>query len=228
MQDFHGDFSGNQMVTRAYGTITAPAQKALLSSQSHQMCLSIHTSTACQTVTEVLARVGDKWSMQVVMQLGRQGAALQRTAPRDRRHLPADAHPHLRGPSGRAGQPAAHDPSIPPRVDYELTDLRPFAASAGRRTGRTGRAQSRADAASRARSDLCEFRGLARGCAASRSRSARLFLLRRGLELPAGRIDVAPARGADRAGDAGIENDLGEARGSVRGPNSGKPRPARG
>ena len=82
-----------------------------------------HTASACQTVTEVLARVGDKWSVQVVMSLG-EGAlrfnALrravdgisQRMLTRTLRNLERD------GLVSRAVTP-----SVPPRVDYSLTPL---------------------------------------------------------------------------------------------------------
>src|SRR3569623_2013215 len=41
--------------------------------------------------------------------------------------------------------------------------------------------------------------------------------LRRGLQLPARRVDVAPARGADRGGDAGFEDDVREGAHALRG-----------
>lgn len=82
-----------------------------------------HQPGACQTVTEVLSRVGDKWSMQVVMsldegplrfnQLGRAIAGIsQRMLTRTLRGLERD---------GLVSRTVT--PSIPPRVDYELTQL---------------------------------------------------------------------------------------------------------
>lgn len=82
-----------------------------------------HFSGACQTVTEVLSRVGDKWSMQVVMsldegplrfnELRRAIAGIsQRMLTRTLRGLERD---------GLVNRTVT--PSIPPRVDYALTEL---------------------------------------------------------------------------------------------------------
>src|SRR5690606_22942521 len=76
-----------------------------------------------QTVTEVLSRVGDKWTMQVVMSLG-EGALRfnglrraidgisQRMLTRTLRNLERD---------GLVSRTVT--PSVPPRVDYALTPL---------------------------------------------------------------------------------------------------------
>lgn len=77
----------------------------------------------CPAVTDVLSRIGDKWSMQVVMQLG--GGSLrfnqlrreidgisQRMLTRTLRGLERD---------GLVSRTVT--PSVPPRVDYELTTL---------------------------------------------------------------------------------------------------------
>ena len=78
---------------------------------------------ACQTVTEVLSRVGDKWSMQVVMNLGQGSLRFnelrrsiagisQRMLTRTLRGLERD---------GLVSRTVV--PSVPPRVDYALTEL---------------------------------------------------------------------------------------------------------
>lgn len=109
-------------------TITAPAQEGTLLSDRHTDVPAadlpiIQHGSACQTVTEVLNRVGDKWSMQVVIQLGdgslrfnelrRSIAGIsQRMLTRTLRGLERD---------GLVSRTVI--PSIPPRVDYALTDL---------------------------------------------------------------------------------------------------------
>ena len=92
-------------------------------SDSHIDVPVVHVAGACQTVTEVLSRVGDKWSMQVVMNLG--GGSLrfselrraiagisQRMLTRTLRGLERD---------GLVSRKVT--PSVPPRVDYTLTAL---------------------------------------------------------------------------------------------------------
>jgi DNA-binding HxlR family transcriptional regulator len=82
-----------------------------------------HSPSACQTVTDVLARVGDKWSMQIVMSLADgplrfnalrravEGIS-QRMLTRSLRALERDGLVSRRV-----------TPSVPPRVDYALTSL---------------------------------------------------------------------------------------------------------
>ena len=80
-------------------------------------------AATCQTVTEVLARVGDKWTMQVVMTLGNGPVRFnalrravdgisQRMLTRTLRNLERD---------GLISRTVT--PSVPPRVDYALTPL---------------------------------------------------------------------------------------------------------
>ena len=82
-----------------------------------------HSPAACPAVTEVLSRVGDKWSMQVVMQLGYGSMRFnqlkreidgisQRMLTRTLRGLERD---------GLVSRTVT--PSVPPRVDYALTPL---------------------------------------------------------------------------------------------------------
>lgn len=99
------------------------AQEGTFSSDRHSDVPNGHTAGACQTVTEVLSRVGDKWSMQVVMSLGDGPLRFnvlrraidgisQRMLTRTLRNLERD------GLVSRAVTP-----SVPPRVDYALTPL---------------------------------------------------------------------------------------------------------
>ena len=92
-------------------------------SDSHIDVPVVHNGATCQTVTEVLSRVGDKWSMQVVMNLGtgslrfnelRRAIAgiSQRMLTRTLRGLERD---------GLVSRTVI--PSVPPRVDYALTPL---------------------------------------------------------------------------------------------------------
>lgn len=98
-------------------------QEGTFSSAGHTDVPAIHHSSACQTVTEVLSRVGDKWSMQVVMKLGEGSLRFnelrraidgisQRMLTRTLRGLERD---------GLVSRTVT--PTIPPRVDYELTAL---------------------------------------------------------------------------------------------------------
>jgi DNA-binding HxlR family transcriptional regulator len=103
------------------------AQEGTLSSAGHTDVTDgadfAHSAAACPAFTEVLSRVGDKWSMQVVMQLG--GGSMrfnqlrreidgisQRMLTRTLRGLERD---------GLVSRKVT--PSVPPRVDYTLTAL---------------------------------------------------------------------------------------------------------
>lgn len=104
-------------------TITAPAQEGTLVSVSYTDVPAVHVPSQCQTVTEVLSRVGDKWSMQVVMNLGdgslRFNELRRAIASISQRMLTRT----LRGLERDGLVSRTVTPSIPPRVDYELTDL---------------------------------------------------------------------------------------------------------
>jgi len=82
-----------------------------------------HTSSACRSVTPVLNRVGDKWSMQVVMALSngsKRFSELKRGIDGVSQRMLTLT---LRGLE-RDGLISRHvTPTIPPRVDYELTEL---------------------------------------------------------------------------------------------------------
>jgi len=77
----------------------------------------------CRTVTEILSRIGDKWSIQVVVQLG--------NGPRrfnELRRIIGDISQRmltltLRGLERDGLVTRTIYPTIPPRVEYELTEL---------------------------------------------------------------------------------------------------------
>ena len=104
-------------------TATRPAQEGTFSSAGHNDVPVAHTASACQTVTEVLSRVGDKWSMQVVMSLGA-GAlrfnVLRRTIDGISQRMLTRT---LRGLERDGLVSRTVTPTVPPRVDYDLTPL---------------------------------------------------------------------------------------------------------
>lgn len=82
-----------------------------------------HDPAACMTVSRVLARIGDKWSLQVVDRLGegpRRFTELLRSVDNiSQRMLTLTLRTLERDGLVRR----TVTPSLPPRVDYELTDL---------------------------------------------------------------------------------------------------------
>jgi DNA-binding HxlR family transcriptional regulator len=82
-----------------------------------------HRPEDCPAVSEVLSRIGDKWSVLVIMRLG-QGPRRFNEIKRmvegiSQRMLTLT----LRGLERDGLVTRTVTPSIPPRVDYELTDL---------------------------------------------------------------------------------------------------------
>jgi DNA-binding HxlR family transcriptional regulator len=80
-------------------------------------------SSDCRAVSAVLARVGDKWSVLVVMQLGqgpRRFSELKRAIDGVSQRMLTLT---LRGLERDGMVTRTVTPTIPPRVDYELTDL---------------------------------------------------------------------------------------------------------
>ncbi len=111
-------------------TTTTIAQEGTLLSDRNMdvpletfIALDVPHSGTCQTVTEVLSRVGDKWSMQVVMSLDegplRFNELRRAIAGISQRMLTRT----LRGLERDGLVSRAVTPSIPPRVDYSLTPL---------------------------------------------------------------------------------------------------------
>jgi DNA-binding HxlR family transcriptional regulator len=82
-----------------------------------------HRSSDCMRVSEVLARVGDKWSILVIGTLGggpRRFSELKRSIEGISQRMLTLT---LRGLERDGFVTRTVTPSIPPRVDYELTDL---------------------------------------------------------------------------------------------------------
>ena len=83
----------------------------------------IHVPTDCRTVTEILSRVGDKWSVQVVVELGegsRRFNELRRSVTGISQRMLTLT---LRGLERDGLVTRTVYPTIPPRVDYQLTGL---------------------------------------------------------------------------------------------------------
>ncbi|MBM6582284.1 helix-turn-helix transcriptional regulator [Microvirga sp. BT689] len=83
----------------------------------------IHVPTDCRTVTEILSRVGDKWSVQVVVQLGggsKRFNELRRAVTGISQRMLTLT---LRGLERDGLVTRKVYPTIPPRVDYQLTGL---------------------------------------------------------------------------------------------------------
>ncbi len=105
-------------------TANHPAQEGtLLSDRDTGVTLEVHDAPQCSAVNDILARVGDKWSVRVVMALdggSRRFNQLRRDIPgisqrmltRTLRNLERD---------GLISRTVT--PSVPPRVDYALTAL---------------------------------------------------------------------------------------------------------
>ncbi|SCZ04850.1 winged helix-turn-helix transcriptional regulator [Microvirga guangxiensis] len=83
----------------------------------------IHVPTNCHTVTEILSRVGDKWSVQVVVRLGegpKRFNELRRTVEGVSQRMLTLT---LRGLERDGLVTRTVYPTIPPRVEYQLTEL---------------------------------------------------------------------------------------------------------
>lgn len=95
----------------------------LLSDRDTGVTLSVHDAPQCTAVNDILARVGDKWSVRVVMAL----ADGSRRFNQLRREIPGISQRMLtrtlRGLERDGLVSRAVTPSVPPRVDYALTPL---------------------------------------------------------------------------------------------------------
>jgi DNA-binding HxlR family transcriptional regulator len=83
----------------------------------------IHVPTDCRTVTEILSRVGDKWSVQVVVELGegsRRFNELRRSVTGISQRMLTLT---LRGLERDGLVTRTVYPTAPPTVEYALTDL---------------------------------------------------------------------------------------------------------
>jgi DNA-binding HxlR family transcriptional regulator len=84
---------------------------------------NIHLTGDCRPVGEILARIGDKWSVLVVTRLG--GGTMRFSELRRELHGISQKMltTTLRGLERDGFVTRTVTPTIPPRVDYELTDL---------------------------------------------------------------------------------------------------------
>ncbi len=81
------------------------------------------TSPVCRTISELLSRIGDKWTVLVVQTLGegpRRFNELRREIPSVSQRMLTHTLRKLER-DGLVSRTVT--PSIPPRVDYELTEL---------------------------------------------------------------------------------------------------------
>ena len=84
---------------------------------------SLHDTESCKTVSEILSRIGDKWSVLVVMSLKdgpRRFSEIRRAIPGVSQRMLTLT---LRGLERDGLVSRKVTPTIPPRVDYELTAL---------------------------------------------------------------------------------------------------------
>lgn len=83
----------------------------------------VHATEDCRAVSEILSRVGDKWTVLVVQYLGdgpMRFSELKRTIGGISQKMLTTT---LRGLERDGFVTRTVFPTIPPRVDYELTDL---------------------------------------------------------------------------------------------------------
>ena len=83
----------------------------------------IHVPSHCRTVTEILSRVGDKWSVQVVVEMGagpKRFNELRRSVTGISQRMLTLT---LRSLERDGLVTRTVYPTIPPRVDYQLTGL---------------------------------------------------------------------------------------------------------
>jgi DNA-binding HxlR family transcriptional regulator len=84
---------------------------------------SVHLPADCRAVSQILSRIGDKWSVLVVMSLSggprRFGELRQKVGGISQKMLTAT----LRGLERDGLVTRTIFPTIPPRVEYKLTDL---------------------------------------------------------------------------------------------------------
>jgi DNA-binding HxlR family transcriptional regulator len=84
---------------------------------------SPHVTESCKSVSEVLSRIGDKWSVLVVMQLSdgpKRFSEIRRAIPDVSQRMLTLT---LRGLQRDGLVSRKVTPTIPPRVDYDLTAL---------------------------------------------------------------------------------------------------------
>lgn len=94
-----------------------------MSARDSGVTLAVHDAPQCTAVNAILARVGDKWSVRVVMSLAEGSQRFNEL----RRGIPGISQRMLtrtlRGLERDGLVKRTVTPSVPPRVDYELTAL---------------------------------------------------------------------------------------------------------
>lgn len=105
-------------------TATPLAQEGTtMSARDSGVTLAVHDAPQCTAVNAILARVGDKWSVRVVMSLAEGSQRFNEL----RRGIPGISQRMLtrtlRGLERDGLVKRTVTPSVPPRVDYELTAL---------------------------------------------------------------------------------------------------------
>ena len=105
---------------------------------------TLHQTEPCRRISDILSRIGDKWSLLVIRQLGdgplRFSQIKRSLGSISQKMLTAT----LRGLERDGFVSRTVFPTVPPRVDYELTLARPRPAGAGQGTGRLGDEERRA------------------------------------------------------------------------------------
>ncbi len=132
-------------------TTTRLAQEGtFVSDRDTGVTLEVHDAPQCTAVNDILARVGDKWSVRVVMALTEESRRFNEL----RREIPGISQRMLtrtlRGLERDGLVSRAVTPTVPPRVDYALTAARQILVQPGRparqlgyRQHRQGRSRSR-------------------------------------------------------------------------------------
>ncbi|HAD18097.1 MAG: transcriptional regulator [Citromicrobium sp.] len=105
-------------------TTTRLAQEGtFVSDRDTGVTLEVHDAPQCTAVNDILARVGDKWSVRVVMALTEESRRFNEL----RREIPGISQRMLtrtlRGLERDGLVSRAVTPTVPPRVDYALTAL---------------------------------------------------------------------------------------------------------
>lgn len=105
-------------------TPTRPAQEGTaMSPRDSGVTLAVNNAPQCSAVNDILARVGDKWSVRVVMSLADGSQRFNELRRRIQGISQRMLTRTLRGLERDGLVKRTVIPSVPPRVDYELTQL---------------------------------------------------------------------------------------------------------
>lgn len=103
--------------------VTRPQEGTFSSDRDTGVTLAVEHGADCLAVNDILSRVGDKWSVRVFMSLSdgpRRFNELRREIPGISQRMLTRT---LRGLERDGLVSRTVTPSVPPRVDYELTTL---------------------------------------------------------------------------------------------------------